>query len=73
VKNKLQFRGLNLVQKLDDPFKKLIGMIEYTTYKRCLDMAEKPEAGGCQVTIVWGMRNSKERISIKNCFDAFEE
>jgi hypothetical protein len=45
VKNKLQFRGMNLVQKLDDCLKKLIGIIEYTTCKRCLDMAEKPEVG----------------------------
>jgi hypothetical protein len=53
VKNEMEFRGLNLVQKLDEHFKKLIGIIEYTTFKSCLDMAEKPEVGRCQVRTVW--------------------
>jgi hypothetical protein len=65
VKNKLQFRGLNLVQQLDDRLKKLIGTIECTTCKRFLDMTEKPEAGQCQVRTVREMRNSNERISIR--------
>jgi hypothetical protein len=52
VKNKLQFRGPNLVQKLDDWLKKLIQVIEYITYKRCPDRAEKPEVGWCEVRVV---------------------
>jgi hypothetical protein len=68
VKNKLQFRGPNLVQKRNDRLKKLIGIIEYTTCKRCIDMAEKPEVRRCQFRNVWGMRNSNERISIKKLF-----
>jgi hypothetical protein len=39
----MHFRGLNLIQKLDDRLKKLINITEYTTYKRWLDMTEKPE------------------------------
>jgi hypothetical protein len=65
VRSKLQFRGLNLIRKLDDRFKKLIGVIEYTTSKKCLDMGEKLEIGWCQVGTVWRMRNSNESISLK--------
>jgi hypothetical protein len=57
VKNKLQFRGLNLVQKLDDHLEKLIGIIEYTTFRRCLDMAEKPEVGRCQLKTLASKRS----------------
>jgi hypothetical protein len=49
VQNKPQFRGRNLIHKLDDCRKRLINIIEYTTCKRGLDMAEKPEVGWCQV------------------------
>jgi hypothetical protein len=57
VKNKLQFRGLNFISKLDECLKKLINLIEYTTCMRCLDMTEKPEFGWCPVRTVWRMRN----------------
>jgi hypothetical protein len=45
VQNNLQFRGLSLIQKLDDRFKRLVDIIECRTCKRCFDMAEKPEVG----------------------------
>jgi hypothetical protein len=73
LKNKLQFRELNLVPKLDDRLNKLIGVIEHTTCKRCLDMAEKPEVGGSQARTIWGMRNGNERISTEKGFGSFEE
>jgi hypothetical protein len=65
IENKEQFRGLNLIQKLDDRLKKFIDMIEDTTCKRCFNMAEKPEVGWCQARNVWRMRNCNERIFIK--------
>jgi hypothetical protein len=48
VKNKLQFRRLNLIQKLDNRLMKLVGIIGYTTCKRYLDMGGRPEVRGCQ-------------------------
>jgi hypothetical protein len=53
VKNKLQFKGPNLIQKLDDCLKKLADITEHTTCKRCFDMAEKPEVGWCQIRTVY--------------------
>jgi hypothetical protein len=46
VKNKLQFSGLNLIQKLDDHLKKLINIIECTSWKRCLDMTGSQKSDG---------------------------
>jgi hypothetical protein len=54
--NKLQFRRVNLIQKLDDGPKKFINIVEYVTCKRCLEMTEKPEVNpqvlGERATIV---------------------
>jgi uncharacterized membrane protein len=73
MKNKLQSRGLNIIQKLDECLKNVISVIEYTTCKRSLDLAEKPEVGWCQIGTVSPRRNSSERILVNNCFDTFEE
>jgi hypothetical protein len=73
MRNKLQFRGPNLIQKLDDGLKKLTNITEYTPCKRRRDLADPPAVGWRQVGAVERMRNSSERIFIENCFDAFEE
>jgi hypothetical protein len=73
VTNELQFKGLNLIQKLDDRVKKLINIIEFTTCKRCFDMGEKPEVGWCQVRTAWRMRTIAKEFSSNSCFGAFEE
>jgi hypothetical protein len=65
AQNKPQFRGLNLIHKIDDRLKKFITVIEYAICKRCLDMAAKPKVGRRQVRMVWQMRNSNERIFTK--------
>jgi hypothetical protein len=62
----LQFKEPNLTQKLSDRLKNLTGITEYTTFKRCLDMAEKPEVGHYHVKTVWGIRNTNDGISINN-------
>jgi hypothetical protein len=68
VKNMLQFRGVNLHQKLYDCLKKLINIIEYMTCKRYLDITKKPGGGRCQVRTVWRMRNNNEKLFIKKLF-----
>jgi hypothetical protein len=68
VQNRPQFKGLNLIHKLDDCRKRLINIIEYTTRKRGFDMAEKPEVGWCQVGTLCRMRNSNERIFMSKLF-----
>jgi hypothetical protein len=73
VKNKLQFRGLNFIQKLDDGLKKLINISECTIFKKCIDMTEKPEVRWRQVMTVWRMKNSNEGIVIQRHFVACEE
>jgi hypothetical protein len=65
LKNKLQFRGLDLLPKLHDRLDKLVNIIEYTTCKKCLDTTAKSEAGWSQPMTVWRMWNSNERIFIK--------
>jgi Txe/YoeB family toxin of Txe-Axe toxin-antitoxin module len=73
MKNKLQFRGLNLIQRRDDRLKKFINIIEYTICERCFDIIEKPEVGWGKVRTVWRMKTGSEIIFNKNCVGAFDE
>jgi hypothetical protein len=54
AKNRLQSRGLNPIQKLDDRRKKPINIIESTTCKRCLDMAESQKSDGAKSGLYGG-------------------
>jgi hypothetical protein len=62
----LQFKEPNLAQKLDDRLKNLTSITEYTSFKRCLDMAEKTKVGRCPVKTAWRTKNTNEGIFINN-------
>jgi hypothetical protein len=68
VENRPQFRGLNLIHKLENRLKKLSDIIDYTTCKRYLDMTEKPQLGWRLVMTVWRMSGSHENISFQKLF-----
>jgi hypothetical protein len=71
--NNLQFTRPKVTQQLDNRLKKHIDIINYTTCKKFLDVAEKPGIGSCNARTAWRVRNGKKTVFIRNGLGAFEE